>query len=238
MKRLASLIFAGLLASGAAPLAAEYPRDHLEPAESAWSRAANEFELPTIALSVFHETRERDVRLWAYSTSNGLSLDHDSMTLLRGDGSHYRIVFMRSPVVLMDYTTISRRNMHIGLQPADYRDIKPERCEIGISKTLGDRIVNVWRDSIMSARFYEKPQNPGVDAGWWVFSSRDGYRELQGQIAEPAVEGSTPDKLISLAWNMGQFCRAKTNKARAAIESGIAGFEANTPKKKHNERAH
>ncbi len=221
MKKLALLFAAALCTTAAAaqtsakPYVPSYGFDHLVPIPSAFDSAYWDDDYPRIVGTVFKDAFGKDVRARVYELVAGPGGFFVNMIFLKERDMEYRIVYLHAAVPLWMYPArIQQSTKRLGLklpQPADYHDVKPDRCEIGIPASLGVRIVDVWKKVLMETR-YESKRARGMDGADYIFSMETQYddfqssRTLAGTTWSPD-EQSKPGRLTEIADTMQLLCQ-------------------------------
>lgn len=95
--------------------------------------------------------------------------------------------------------------------------LKADRCEIAIAPALRDKLLAVWSGML---RDVQRPleERLGLDGVVYIFSMPLDGRELRGKIWSPPGE-TNPGRLVSITWAMRDYCRLKSKRKRAAIET-------------------
>lgn len=203
----AVLIFPALVLGSLAAQAA--PGDHLEPLGNP---ADNRYDTSAIEAVVFKEAYGSDVRARAFVT--GSMIPSSDMLAIKESHGVWHAVVLHVPTVLSLYSAGAMEDFGPpprGL-PADYRKIRPARCEVPLAPTLGPQLVAAWRGVLMNAHYDAKPRR-GADGGWVTFSMMDAQLELAGTIWSPH-SGTEPGMLLGIVQDLRDICAG--DHARAA----------------------
>ncbi len=176
------------------------PGDHLEPLGNP---ADNRFGTPAIEAVVFKEAYGRDVRARAFMTS--AMFPTSDMLAVKESHGVWRAVYLHVPAVLAVYSAgaIGDFGPPRG-EPADYRKIRPERCEVPLSPGARFAARRAWRGVLMNTHYDAEPRR-GLDGGWVTFSMMDTQQELAGKAWSP--DGRTePGMLLGIALDIRDIC--------------------------------
>jgi len=235
MNRLALLFAAAAL--GVAPVAAQtstkpyvpsYGFDHLVPIPSAFDTAYWDDDYPKIVGTVFKEAFGKGVHARVYVTAAGPGPTVSDMIFLKERDSEYRIVYLHTAVPLWMYRAglkEANRKMHFPLDPLDYHDIVPTRCDISVPASLGVRIVDVWKKVLLETR-YESKRARGADGADYIFSMETQYddfqstRTLAGTTWSPD-EQSKPGRLAEIAYTMQLLCQHDPDASLRKLDSEV-----------------
>ena len=200
-------------------------QEHLWPAESAWAAASVNDNGAAVAEAVFKEAFQPDVTLRVYTTDAFMRPRAD-MVFIKHDKSGHRVVTMSTHAPLWMYSSAvwMKDFQAVKLDPPDYHDIRPTRCEAPIPGRLAGRIALVWRSVLLETRYYEKSR-VGSDGAWAVFSMTDNHRELIGTTWSPD-DDTKPGMLWSIADAMQDYCEKKTSNRLAKLTGDVAALEA------------
>jgi hypothetical protein len=219
------VLFSISLLFATAPAAPNKGGQHLEPVNAPiyWG-----VEQAVIDQSVYKEAFGPDVLIRVRQTSAGPGPEDDEMLLMKRTGSSYRIVHLKSPVLLVKYGESFIRqwgapeNAATRMRyPRDYRKLKVSRCEIQIPPSVAEGVLAAWRGVLLQTRYDEEPWR-GMDGAWAEFAMRDKMQELEGRIWSPD-DNSQPGMLWHLADLMSDHCKARTARSiKKVSEQAVA----------------
>jgi len=192
---------------------------HLEPAYTAQDAASVHDNRESIYQTVYAEAYGKDVLVREHEESS--FMPSDDMVFLKKNGGKFVIVYLHVDRPLIVYSSAAwmsdLRPAH--LDPADYHDVKPRRCEIEISPVLAKSIVADWHAVLMQTRYDTHPRQ-GMDGSNYEFSMPTDQRELAGQIWTPDVDTS-PGMLVAVAHDMAGYCIKKSQETKARLTAAV-----------------
>jgi len=202
--------------------------DHLEPSRSAIDTRLDDHRA-LIIHTVFHDAWSREILLRMHGDDGGLGLEDYVITLKALNGK-YSVVYFHTPHRLRRYwlpplPLRAGSKTILPLEPRDYHDIVPERCEVAIPSQLAKRLVAAWHSVLMDARYYENEPYPPPDGGRVEFSMEYNGQTLAGTISDAVDDGSKPAQLVSIAMDMRTLCMDRPAEARTALKGDLTRFE-------------
>ena len=118
--------------------------------------------------------------------------------------------------------------------PADYRDVKLDRCQIAIDPKLADRTVEVWKEILLQTRFVRGPEpvkgadgkliytvTVGLDGETYHFSMRDGSGDVFAGSTWSPSKDTKPAKLVEIAETMRNYCTTKNSDDLAKLSREV-----------------
>jgi hypothetical protein len=230
------IIGTALVISIGTAAAADERVDHLEPPYSAMDTPP-EYDLPQIIHTVFHEAWDSDIRVRRF-TSNVLG-DYDDMIALRESKDEFSIVYLHQRNLIFWYSDMGRRfrsdrklfpkAREHPLVPAGYHDLKPERCQFGISASLGNAIIKVWQSVLMDTRYYRAEPFPPMDGSWYEFSmdekNQTAFGQTAGRVSDAVEQGSKAGLLVKISFDMEQLCRSRSVQDRSQLAADVRELE-------------
>jgi hypothetical protein len=225
-----AMIF-GLIAAGVLCAQPVFAEDHLEPERSVLGGDTWFEDYDDIVVGVLKDAYARDVvaRMVVLPPSQP-----EFAVGVKKAGDRYSIFFMAAAIPLSGYATLSTMENETDEKgnpvrddksiedlrkslPADWHDVKVKRCVVAISKTLGERLVDVWGKMLMQTRYPELEGNETVivDGTQFDFYS---YGKA-GWIRNPS--GEKTGAFAGIGYAMTDYCEDKGNATLATLSGKV-----------------
>lgn len=88
--------------------------------------------------------------------------------------------------------------------PRSYKQVKINRCEVGIKSELAEQLIKVWEVMLLST-YHTAYNGAGLDGVYYHFSMRHNERTLAGMIWSPQ-ERSNAGRLVAISDTMKALC--------------------------------
>jgi hypothetical protein len=195
--------------------------DALLPDRGAFSGGASDTDYGSIVMSAFRDAFARDVRARVIIVApfNG----EEYSIAIKQRAGRYRITADHSTKWLWRYTASGKAQaaeLKLKLDPADYREVRIERCSAPIDAKLGSDLVTVWQTMLARVASHDWVTPPADDAQLY-FSTVADNKTLSGQTWATAG-GDRVGTLVRIADSLNQYCLHKkkefTTEARADVD--------------------
>ncbi len=232
MKKLALVLAAALWATPAlagAPgdeawlgLSAQSP-DALQPDRSGFSgdlSGASERDYAAIVKSAFRDAFAPDVRARVIIVSPFDGAEYS--IALKERAGRYRVTAAHSTKFLWHYTNSGKAQaaqLRKLLIPANFHEVRVERCSAPLDAKLGNNLVAVWQAMLVRVEDHGW-SNPPPDDAQLYFSANADERLLAGQTWA-SFEGDKVGSLIRIADALNQYCLHKTRGLAAEIRTDV-----------------
>ena len=123
---------------------------------------------------------------------------------IKSDSGTYRIFHAQPAEVSKD---LSRLEV---LAPKDFRDLKVDRCQVGIEPELARRLVRLWEAMLLRTRFPMEPRI-GFDGATYHFSMPHNFQNLAGNVWSPPPKSNT-GLLVGITETMVSMCTSGDRK--------------------------
>ena len=198
-------------------------QDALLPDSSGFSgnlSGASERDYAAIVMSVFRDAFARDVRARVIIVApfNG----GEYSIAIKERAGRFRVTAAHSTKWLWRYTATGRAQaaqFKDRLVPANYRQVRVERCSAPIDSKLGRDLVTVWRAMLTGAERHDWYSPPTADARLYFSTSAD-KQILAGQTWA-TFGGERVGSLIRIADALNQYCLHKTRGLAAEIRTDV-----------------
>jgi hypothetical protein len=230
MKTLALILAAALWATPALAgtqggwlgLSAQSP-DALLPDSSGFSgdlSRASERDYAAIVKSAFYDAFAPDVRARVIIVAPFDGAEYS--IAIKERAGRYRVTAAHSTKFLWRYTSSGKAQaaqLRKLLIPADYHEVKVERCSAPIDAKLGGDLVSVWQAMLVRVGNHDWVNPPADDAQLYFSASADD-RILAGQTWATA-EGGKVASLVRIADALNQYCLHKTRGLAAEVRTDV-----------------
>ena len=207
--------------------------DHLEPESSAMDDPPD-YDFGQIARIVFADAWNKDIQVRMFS-SNGAPgpISDDMITLVKDSDDSYRVLYLHTPGVIFAYTRAGRAQRESAPKrfhekppsPADYHDLKPQRCEIAINPALGTQVVDLWHRVLLETRYYEAEPPPPADGYWAHFSMPYRNQFLSGMASAGVDDDSKAGLLMSIGFDLRNYCTQRDSTQHKQLRADVARLE-------------
>ena len=181
---------------------------------------ANERDYASIVKSAFRDAFARDVRARVIIVAPFSGQEY-SIAIKRRAG-RFRIAAAQSTKWLWRYTASGKAQaaqFKDRLVPADYHQVRIERCSVPIDSKLGNDLVTVWQ-KMLTRMNNQAWYDPPADDAQLHFSTSINSQILAGQTWATAT-GDKIGSLIRIADSLNQYCLHKKKEFAAEVRTDI-----------------
>jgi hypothetical protein len=237
------LAIACVFASLAEPVSArDNSPDHLVPEQSVYFGPKYDVEYESRVIAVLRGAFDADVRVRMIAEP---SFQPEYTVGLSEDAGEYRIFALEPAVPLYSYQILEDLERgaiaSVGKSgemkseiaklrstlPADYHDVKVNRCQTSVDSRLGGRLIDVWQRMLLQTRFEGDPDDKApetetirMDGEDFHFSMRSRFGALEGKTWSPSLP-SKPAKLVEIAETMRAYCTRRDDKTIARLSKRV-----------------